>query len=91
MRQRQPGEDRDFREDMDEMGDDEQSYEIALTERYVQDPPDDHVIEEPENLPPDGLGITRYEQETARPGDDDDQLGSDAPAEADAVNPTNRP
>ena len=41
MRARRPGETRDFREDADEMGDDDQDLEIGLTEEYVTDPPDD--------------------------------------------------
>ncbi|HEY8480129.1 MAG TPA: hypothetical protein VIL71_09895 [Spirillospora sp.] len=88
MRAREPGESRDFRGDMDEMGDDDQDVEISLTEEYVTDPPEDLVIEEPENR--DGLGITEYERRVARKGEDE-RPRSDAPAESDAVNPTRRP
>ncbi|TDD80838.1 hypothetical protein [Actinomadura rubrisoli] len=90
MTERRPGEGRDFREDMDDMGDDEQAEEIALTEQYVQDPPEDHRIEEPEDGR-DGVGITDYERQTARRGDDEPWPEPDTPAESDAVNPTRRP
>ena len=90
MRQRNPGEDRDFREDMDDMGDDEQAEEIALTERYIHDPPEDYVIEEPEQNP-DGLSSSAYDEQAAREGEDERWPDRDGPAESDAVNPTNRP
>jgi hypothetical protein len=89
MRAREPGESRDFREDMDDMGDNTQDEQIALTEEYVNDPPEDLRIEEPEESR-DGLGITEYERQTAG------EHGEERPApmraaEEDAVNPTRRP
>ncbi|GGV03321.1 hypothetical protein GCM10010182_21590 [Actinomadura cremea] len=90
MRQRNPGEDRDFREDMDDMGDDEQAEEIALTEQYVQDPPEEYVIEEPDQ-DRDGLTVAEYDEQAARDGEDERWPDRDGPAESDAVNPTNRP
>ncbi|WP_067483399.1 hypothetical protein [Actinomadura hibisca] len=68
----------------DQMGDDEQEFAIAETERYVEDPPDDMVIGEPEEGP---LEISEYERETARRGDPapDDRPQDDRPAEADAM------
>ncbi|WP_433477971.1 hypothetical protein ACQPZP_13580 [Spirillospora sp. CA-142024] len=90
MRERKPGEDRDFRADIDDMGDDEQEEQVALTEQYVQDPPEDHVIEEPEESR-DGVGITDYEGRTARRGEEEPWPDSATPAENDAVNPTRRP
>ncbi|MFA1539367.1 hypothetical protein [Actinomadura monticuli] len=89
MRARRPGEARDFREDIDDMGDNDQDEEIALTEEYVTDPPEDLVIEEPEQSR-DGLGITEYEEQEARDGDDERPRPNTA-AESDAVNPTRRP
>lgn len=89
MRARKPGETRDFREDVDEMGDNDQDLEIALTEEYVTDPPEGLRIEEPEESR-DGLGITEHERQLA--DDDEDQRPRpDTPAESDAVNPTRRP
>ncbi|TDD82592.1 hypothetical protein E1293_16285 [Actinomadura darangshiensis] len=90
MTERKPGEDRDFRADIDDMGDDEQEEEIALTEQYVQDPPEDLVIEETEESA-DGVGITDYEKQTARRGEDERWPEPNDPAEQDAVNPTRRP
>ncbi|WP_131743220.1 hypothetical protein [Actinomadura roseirufa] len=90
MTERRPGEDRDFRQDVDDMGDDEQAEEIALTEQYVQDPPEEHVIEEPED-DPDGVGIGDYERQEAREGDQEIWPDPATPAESDAVNPTRRP
>ncbi|OLT31498.1 hypothetical protein BJF79_37005 [Actinomadura sp. CNU-125] len=75
---------------MDDMGDDEQAEEIALTERYIQDPPEDLVIEEPEQNP-DGLSSAAYDEQAAREGEDERWPDRDGPAESDAVNPTNRP
>ncbi|MFF4234934.1 hypothetical protein [Actinomadura geliboluensis] len=89
MRARRPGESRDFRDDIDDMGDNDQDEEIGLTEEYVTDPPDDLVIEEPEQSR-DGLGITEYERQAARDGDDE-RPHPDTAAESDAVNPTRRP
>lgn len=89
MKARRPGESRDFRDDIDDMGDNDQDEEIGLTEEYVTDPPEDLVIEEPSQSR-DGLSITQYEEEAARDGDDE-RPHSDAPAESDAVNPTRRP
>ncbi|MER7547105.1 hypothetical protein [Actinomadura sp.] len=89
MRAGEPGGTRGFREDADDMGDNDQDEEIALTEEYVTDPPEELVIEEPEQSR-DGLGITEYEEQAARPGDDE-RPHPDAPAESDAVNPTRRP
>ncbi|QKW34850.1 hypothetical protein HUT06_13110 [Actinomadura sp. NAK00032] len=89
MRARRPGETRDFRDDIDDMGDNDQDEEIGLTEEYVTDPPDDLVIEEPEQSR-DGLGITEYERQTVREGDDE-RPRPDTAAESDAVNPTRRP
>ncbi|NKZ05870.1 hypothetical protein [Actinomadura latina] len=89
MRARKPGETRDFREDVDDMGDNDQDEEIALTEEYVTDPPEDLVIEEPEQGR-DGLSITEYERQAARAGDDE-RPRPDTAAESDAVNPTRRP
>ncbi|MFB4311004.1 hypothetical protein [Actinomadura sp. GTD37] len=89
MRARRPGESRDFREDIDDMGDNDQDEEIALTEEYVTDPPEDLVIEEPTQSR-DGLGITEYERQVARDGDDE-RPRPDTAAESDAVNPTRRP
>lgn len=89
MRARKPGETRDFREDVDDMGDNTQDEQIGLTEEYVTDPPDDLEFEEPEESP-DGLGITEYERQTAAE-DGDDRPRPDTAAEADAVNPTRRP
>ncbi|URN00003.1 hypothetical protein LUW76_39960 [Actinomadura madurae] len=90
MRERRPGEGRDFRADIDDMGDDEQEEEIALTEQYVEDPPEDHVIEEPEESR-DGVGIGDYERQSARRGEDERWPDPNVPAERDAVNPTRRP
>jgi hypothetical protein len=90
MRARRPGESRDFRDDIDDMGDNDQDEEIGLTEEYVTDPPEDLVIGEPSQSR-DGLSITEYEEAAARDGDDDERPRSDAPAESDAVNPTRRP
>ncbi|GAA0577586.1 hypothetical protein [Actinomadura livida] len=89
MRAREPGESRDFREDVDEMGDNDQDLEIGLTEEYVTDPPEGLRIEEPEESE-DGLGITEYERQLA---DEDapQRPRPDTPAESDAVNPTRRP
>ncbi|TDC85382.1 hypothetical protein E1285_25315, partial [Actinomadura sp. 7K507] len=70
MRARKPGETRDFREDIDDMGDNDQDEEIALTEEYVTDPPEDLTIEEPEQSR-DGLGITEHERQTAREGEEE--------------------
>ncbi|NVI92326.1 hypothetical protein [Actinomadura sp. BRA 177] len=89
MRAREPGETRDFRQDMDDMGDNDQDSEIALTEEYVNDPPRDLVIGEPEQSP-DGLGITEYEEQEAREGDEE-RPSPITPAEDDAINPTRRP
>lgn len=89
MRAREPGESRDFREDVDEMGDNDQDLEIGLTEEYVTDPPEDLVIEEPENGR-DGLTISEHERQVARE-DDEEWPRSDEAAESDAVNPTRRP
>ncbi|MFA1549953.1 hypothetical protein [Actinomadura chokoriensis] len=89
MRAREPGETRDFRADIDDMGDNDQDEEIALTEEYVTDPPEDLVIEEPEQSR-DGLGITEYEEQAAREGDEE-RPRPDTAAESDAVNPTRRP
>ncbi|MFI6518280.1 hypothetical protein ACIBF1_22175 [Spirillospora sp. NPDC050679] len=68
----------------DDMGDDEQEFEIAETERYVEDPPDDLVIEEPDEGP---LEISEYEREEARPGDrtPSEQAEDYVSAESDAV------
>jgi hypothetical protein len=90
MRERRPGEERDFRADIDDMGDDEQAEEIALTEQYVEDPPEDHVIEEHEESR-DGIGIGDYERRTARRGEREPWPDPVTPAEDDAVNPTRRP
>ncbi|TDC64650.1 hypothetical protein E1200_19855 [Actinomadura sp. GC306] len=92
MRARQPGESRDFRDDIDEMGDDDQEVEIALTEEYVTDPPEGLRIEEPEEDRDtrDGLGITEYERQLADE-DAEQRPRPDTPAESDAVNPTRRP
>ncbi|MBT2213811.1 MULTISPECIES: hypothetical protein [Actinomadura] len=97
MSMRDPGADRDPLENprvgadgLDDMGDDEQAEEIALTEQYVEDPPDDHVIEEPEESE-DGVGITDYERRMTREGEDEPWPDADGPAESDAVNPTRRP
>lgn len=89
MRARRPGEARDFREDVDDMGDNDQDEEIGLTEEYVTDPPEDLTIEEPSQSR-DGLGITDYERQAARE-DDEERPHPDTPAESDAVNPTRRP
>lgn len=89
MRARKPGETRDFREDIDDMGDNDQDEQIALTEEYVTDPPEDLAIEEPDQSR-DGLSITDYERQTARE-DDEERPHPDTPAESDAVNPTRRP
>ncbi|MFG2245328.1 hypothetical protein [Spirillospora sp. NPDC048823] len=89
MRARKPGEARDFREDIDDMGDNDQDEEIALTEEYVNDPPEDLTIEEPAQSR-DGLGITEHERQTAGE-DDEERPRPDTPAESDAVNPTRRP
>ncbi|MES9544242.1 hypothetical protein AB0C21_01505 [Spirillospora sp. NPDC049024] len=89
MRAREPGESRDFREDMDDMGDNTQDEQIALTEEYVNDPPEDLRIEEPEESR-DGLGITEYERE-ARGEHDEERPAPMRAAEEDAVNPTRRP
>ncbi|WP_157430812.1 hypothetical protein [Actinomadura macra] len=91
MTERKPGEDRDFRDDMDDMGDDEQAEEIALTEQYVQDPPEEHVIEEPEDSRDGGVGITEYERQTTDEDQREPWPDPDPPAESDAVNPTRRP
>ncbi|WP_433139434.1 hypothetical protein ACQPZ8_39090 [Actinomadura nitritigenes] len=88
MRARKPGESRDFREDVDDMGDNDQDIEIGLTEEYVTDPPDDLRIEDPQP-DPDGLSIDEYEREADRAGDDPPE--PDTAAESDAVNPTRRP
>ncbi len=88
MRAREPGETRDFRQDMDDMGDNDQDSEIALTEEYVNDPPRDLVIGEPEQSP-DGLGITEYEEQEA--GRATRSALPITPAEDDAINPTRRP
>ncbi|TYK48242.1 hypothetical protein [Actinomadura decatromicini] len=89
MRAREPGESRDFRADIDDMGDNTQDEQIALTEEYVTDPPEGLRIEEPEESE-DGLGISEYEREAARPGEDE-RPRPDVAAETDAVNPTRRP
>ncbi|GGT50389.1 MULTISPECIES: hypothetical protein [Actinomadura] len=89
MRAREPGESRDFREDTDDMGDNTQDEQIALTEEYVNDPPEDLRIEEPEESR-DGVGVTEYERQTAREGDEERPTPI-TPAEEDAVNPTRRP
>ncbi|MEU8796968.1 hypothetical protein [Spirillospora sp. NPDC048819] len=89
MRARKPGETRDFREDIDDMGDNDQDDEIGLTEEYVNDPPEDLTIEEPAQSR-DGLGITDYERQTAEEGEDE-RPHPDTAAESDAVNPTRRP
>jgi hypothetical protein len=88
MRARKPGETRDFREDVDDMGDNDQDIEIGLTEEYVNDPPDDLRMEDPQP-DPDGLSIDEYEREAQRPGDG--RREPDTAAESDAVNPTRRP
>jgi hypothetical protein len=90
MRAREPGESRDFRADIDDMGDNTQDEQIALTEEYVTDPPEDLEIEEPEEIPEDGVGITDYERQEAGE-DDEERPHPDIPAESDAVNPTRRP
>ncbi|MFI0368388.1 hypothetical protein ACH35V_10925 [Actinomadura sp. 1N219] len=89
MRAREPGEARDFRDDVDDMGDNTQDEQISLTEEYVTDPPEEFEIEEPRQSR-DGLGITEYERQTAGE-DDDERPRPDTPAESDAVNPTRRP
>ncbi|MFI0485891.1 hypothetical protein [Actinomadura sp. 9N215] len=89
MRAREPGEARDFRDDIDDMGDNTQDEQIGLTEEYVTDPPEEMEIEEPEQSR-DGLGITEYERQTARENDEE-RPRPDTPAESDAVNPTRRP
>lgn len=89
MRAREPGESRDFRAGVDDMGDNDQDEQIRLTEEYVTDPPEDLVIEEPEQSR-DGLSITEYEKQAARPGDRD-RPHPDTPAESDAMHPTRRP
>ncbi|GAA0220402.1 hypothetical protein GCM10009527_015800 [Actinomadura nitritigenes] len=88
MRARKPGESRDFREDVDDMGDNDQDIEIGLTEEYVNDPPDDLRIEDPQP-DPDGLSIDEYEREAERDGEERPE--PDTAAESDAVNPTRRP
>lgn len=70
------------------MGDDEQGMDVALTEQYVQDPPPDHVIEEPREGP---IGITEYEKQTEGAGDDDRWPRPNPPAESDAMHHTRRP
>ncbi|MDL4818963.1 hypothetical protein [Actinomadura opuntiae] len=89
MRARKPGETRDFREDIDDMGDNDQDIQIGLTEEYVTDPPDDLRIEDPQPSA-DGVSITDYEREADR-GDDEERPRPDTAAESDAVNPTRRP
>ncbi|GAA2137280.1 hypothetical protein [Actinomadura napierensis] len=89
MRARKPGETRDFREDVDDMGDNDQDVQIGLTEEYVTDPPDDLRIEDPQPSP-DGVSITDYEEEADR-GDGEERPRPDTAAESDAVNPTRRP
>ena len=82
MRARKPGEGRDFREDVDDMGDNDQDIEIGLTEEYVNDPPDDLRIEDPQP-DPDGLSIDEYEREAERDGEERPE--PDTAAESDAV------
>ncbi|MEV4255139.1 hypothetical protein AB0J52_18455 [Spirillospora sp. NPDC049652] len=70
-----------------EMGDDEQEYTTRSTERYIEDPPADLVIEgDPE--PDDGrLGIVRENAEEYRRGDRrrEETEWDDRPAEVTAV------
>ncbi|KAB2341754.1 hypothetical protein [Actinomadura rudentiformis] len=54
---------RDPRDNIDDMGDDEQVDDIALAEEYVESPPPT-VTEENEG----SVGITDYERETSRRG-----------------------
>ncbi|RFS85674.1 hypothetical protein D0T12_11775 [Actinomadura spongiicola] len=90
MRARKPGEDRDFRDDIDDMGDNTQDEQIRLTEEYVTDPPAEELVREEPDQSRDGLGITDYERQTARE-DEEERPRPDTPAESDAVNPTRRP
>jgi hypothetical protein len=90
MRARKPGETRDFREDIDDMGDNDQDIEIGLTEEYVTDPPDDLRIEDPQP-DPDGVGIDEYERQAYDEDRDEGRPAPDTAAESDAVNPTRRP
>lgn len=70
-----------------EMGDDEQEYTTRSTERYIEDPPDDLVIED-DTGPDDGrLGIVRETREEYRRGDRrrEDAAWDDRPAEVTAI------
>ncbi|MDL4771502.1 MULTISPECIES: hypothetical protein [Thermomonosporaceae] len=81
------GEDRDRRDNSDDMGDDDQAEEVALTEEYVEDPPDDLVIDDPDA---GEIGISEYERRRSRKGSGPWPEPND-PAEADAVKPTDWP
>ncbi|MFC5181917.1 hypothetical protein [Actinomadura harenae] len=70
-----------------EMGDDEQDYTTRSTERYIEDPPADLVIEDDPD-PGDGrLGILRETREEYRRGDRrrEEDAWEDRPAEVTAV------
>ncbi|MBW8481593.1 hypothetical protein [Actinomadura parmotrematis] len=65
----------------DDLGDDEQESEIEATERYIEDPPDDLVIEESADGP---IGIREYMRGETREGEDEDAR-DDLPAEEAAL------
>ncbi|WP_199486704.1 hypothetical protein [Actinomadura logoneensis] len=71
-----------------EMGDDEQEYTTRSTERYIEDPPADLVIEE--DSEEGRLGIVRENAEEYRRGDRrrEDAAWDDRPAEVTAVRDT---
>ncbi|MQY03985.1 hypothetical protein [Actinomadura macrotermitis] len=63
----------------EELGDDEQVWEIEEAEKYVEDPPDNLIIREPKDGP---IGIAEYMRAETRTGD---PAPDDRPAEEDAV------
>ncbi|MFC6885378.1 MULTISPECIES: hypothetical protein [Actinomadura] len=88
MTERSFDDNRDPRDNIDDMGDDDQAEDTALAQQYVEDPPDDLVIQERDD---DGrVGIFEYEREESDAGSPP-WPEDDAPAESDAVNPTRRP
>ena len=64
----------------DDMGDDEQEFEVTEYEQYIEDPPDDLVISEDDDSDAEGAEdhAARHPTEATRPEAPDDQGAEDA-------------
>jgi len=66
----------------DDMGDDEQEFEVSEYEQYIEDPPDDLVISEDDDSDAEAAedGAVRHPKDATRP-----EVPDDVPAENAAI------